>query len=205
MSKFTISAMVEYVDTITSYNTLCGLVYADEYHGRRLNNALWRNADEDTRTSALYWATDILNRQDWCGNPVSYEQSLAWPRKYVPNRLSVHRNWDKTGGFFTDFDTIHNIEYLPQDRIPSEIQDATAELAQFLLARTGTGKDQAAAGNDQLENLTLGGLTMSFREEDDYSSDIPPNVYFQIKDFLNTITEGDSTFLGARSVKVLRK
>ena len=204
MSKFTISEMVEYVDSATSYNTFCGLEYADEYHGRRLNNALWRAADEDTRTSALFWATDILNRQDWVGNPVSYSQSLLWPRKYVPNRLSTHRKWDKHG-FFGDFDTIHNIEYLPETVIPSEIKDATAELAQFLLARTETGKDQAAAGNDQLENLTLGGLSMSFREEDNYSSDIPPNVYFQIKDFLNSIVEGDASVIGAQSVALRRK
>lgn len=204
MSKFTISAMVEYVDTATSYNTFCGLDYADEYHGRRLNNSLWRNADEDTRTSALYWATDILNRQDWVGNPVSYKQSLTWPRKYVPNRLSVHREWDKSG-FFGDHDSIHNIEYLPETQVPVEIQEATAELAQFLLARAGTGKDQAAAGNDQLSNLTLGGLSMQFREEDDYSSDIPPNVYFQIKDFLQSITEGDKSILGATSIQLKRK
>lgn len=204
MSKFTIDAIVEYVDVATDYNSFVSLHDADIYHGRRLSNSLWRLADEDTRTSALFWATDILNRQDWIGNPVSYSQALAWPRKYVPNRLSVHRKWNNRG-IFDDFDSVHSIQYLTELSVPQEIKDATAELAQYLLARADTGKDVASATNDQLANLTLGGLSMEFREEDDHTTDMPHNVYFLVKDFLNTITEGDPAMLGASSVRLTRK
>jgi len=205
MSKYTIGAMVEYVDdTTVGVNTLCGLTDADAYHGRRLNNSLWRSADEDTRTSALFHATDILNRQDWLGNPISYSQANAWPRKYVPNRLSAHRQWNKEG-IFDDLDNVYSIQYLPSDAIPEEIKHATAELAHYLIARADSGKSLDAASNDQLESLTLGSLSMSFREENETITDMPQSVYVLIKDFLDSITEGDPSMVGAKTIKIVRK
>lgn len=204
MSKFTIGAMVEYVDdTTVGVNTFCGLDDADEYHGRRLNNSLWRAADEDTRTSALFHATDILNRQDWLGNPISYSQALAWPRKYVPNRLSAHREWNKEG-IFDDLDNVYSIQYLPNNKIPEEIKHATAELAHYLLVRADSGKSIDASSTDQLSSLSLGSLSMNFREENDSITDMPPSVYFLIKDFLDSITEGDPSMIGAKSIKIVR-
>jgi len=203
MSKYTIEPIVLFGES-DDYNSFCSLDAADVYHGRRLNNSLWRAADEDTRTSALYWATDILNRQDWIGNPVDYSQALAWPRKYVPNRLSTHRKW-KRKGIFEDFDSIHSVKYLSETSIPQIIQDATAELAQYLLARADSGKTETAQHDDQLSSLTLGGISMNFREEDDYASDMPHQVYFMVKDFLNSITEGDPSILGASTVNLVRR
>jgi|TARA_B110000285_G_scaffold5747_1_gene6087 hypothetical protein len=203
MSKYTIYDVVTYAEDSATYNSFVSLLEADTYHGRRLNNSLWREADEDTRTSALFWATDILNRQDWKGNPVSYTQALAWPRKYVPNRLSVHRQWNKPN-MFDDYDSIHRIQYLTELDVPQEIKDVTAELAQYLLARESSGKNQAASSDDQLANLTLGGLSMEFREEEDNITDMPSNVYHQVKDFLNSVTEGDPSILGAGSVRLRR-
>ena len=203
MSKYTIGTMTEYVNSNLAYNTFCGLDAADIYHGRRLNNSLWRNADVDTRTSALFYATDILNRQDWIGNPVSYTQSLNWPRNYVPNRLSANRKWNKTG-IFDDYDAIYSVQYLTSTAIPQEIQDATASLALYLIERADDGKGGSDSSSDQLANLTLGSLSMQFREDDTYISDIPNNVYFEIKDFLNSISEGDPSILGAGSVRLRR-
>ncbi len=204
MSKFTIDTLVTFVDITTDYNSFCDLEEADVYHGRRLNNSLWRTADEDTRTSALFWATDILNRQDWLGNPVSYEQALAWPRKWVPNRLSSHRNW-KRSERFEDIEDMHSIKYLDSTIVPKVIKDATAELAQYLIARSGNDKNEAAQYDDQLESLTLGGISLNFREEEDYTTDMPYQVYFMVKEFLNSVTEGDSNIIGARTVRLTRR
>lgn len=204
MSNFTIDTIITYVDTDTVYNSLCDLAAADAYHGRRLGNSLWRAADEDTRTSALFWATDILNRQDWLGNPVSYEQALAWPRKYVPNRLSSHRSWSRNDRF-EDIDTMHSIKFLSSTEVPQVIQDATAELAQYLIARDGNDKNEASQYDDQLESLTLGGISLNFREEDDYTTDMPYQVYFMVKEFLNSVTEGDANIVGATSVRLVRR
>lgn len=203
MSKYTIDALIVYSADSINYNSFVSLENADAYHGRRLNNSLWRTADEDTRTSALFWATDILNRQDWKGNPVSYSQALAFPRRYVPNRLSVHRKWNKTG-IFDDYDAIYSIQYLTSTDIPQEIQDATASLANYLIERAGTGKNEATGSSDQLANLTLGSLQMEFREDENYVTDMPNGVYHDIKDFLESITEGDPSVLGAGTVKLRR-
>jgi hypothetical protein len=203
MSKYTIDALIVYSADSINYNSFVSLENADAYHGRRLNNSLWRTADEDTRTSALFWATDILNRQDWKGNPVSYSQALAFPRRYVPNRLSVHRKWNKTG-IFDDYDAIYSIQYLTSTDIPQEIQDATASLANYLIERAGTDKNNVSGSSDQLANLTLGSLQMEFREDENYVTDIPNSVYHEIKDFLESITEGDPSVLGAGTVKLRR-
>ena len=64
MHRFEVPEILRYQEDTTlgkvEYNSFCDLIEADDYHARRLNNSGWRTADEDTKNSALYHATDIL-------------------------------------------------------------------------------------------------------------------------------------------------
>lgn len=188
------------------YNSYTSLIFADEYHGRRLNNTVWRTADEDTRTSALFWATDILNRQSWVGQPFAYAQALSWPRQWVPNR-----NYALKGGVdpltLTDISsTLTEFpQYLSDTTIPPFLMDATAELALYLIKRSETSTDEVAQYTDQLSSLTLGSVSLNFRGDSEVSaSDMPQNVYQLIRDFLSEVKELDSNMKLA-SMATLRR
>ena len=202
---------VTYADDITlqktRYNTFCTLLEADTYHGRRLNNSGWNTADEDTRQSAIYHATDILHRQKWIGAPTNYEQSLSWPRRFVPNRLSINQ------GFSGDLEYIDintpvslTFRYIPDDLMPQFLIDATSELANYLLQRAGSGKNEVSQYTDQLSSLSLGGgaVNLSFREDNDYITDMPYQVLHIVKDFLREVTEFDPGLMGAYSSPLTR-
>lgn len=211
MSEFTIPDIVTYeTDTTvdkTVYNCFSTLNEADIYHGRRLNNSQWRTADEDTRASALFWATDILHRQSWIGAPLNYEQRLTWPRRYVPNRNSILQ------GFRGDLEYIDintpvslTFRYLDDRSIPQFLKDATAELANYLILREASGKNEVSQYTDQLSSLSLGGgaVNLAFREDNDYITDMPYQVYHIISDFLKEVKEYDPSIKSAHSVVLHR-
>jgi hypothetical protein len=210
MNSFSIEELITYSDDASAYNCFTSLYEADLYHGRRLNNDVWRNADEDTRTSALFNATDILHRQHWIGTPLSYSQALAFPRKWVPNRLSMNQGF--TGAMIDQFDgdlrgDDTRFRYLAKDEIPKFLTDACAELANYLIVRAGSGKDEVSQFTDQLSSIGLGGgaLNLSFREESGVMTDMPDQVLNIIRDFLEEITEYDSTAGAAATTVILNR
>ena len=211
MAKFDIQAIVLYVndDSVnkTSYNCFCSLDEADTYHGRRLANNDWRNADEDTRMSALFHATDILHRQKWIGAPKDYDQALSWPRRFVPNRNSINQGF--TGDLeYIDINTPVSLtfRYLEDITIPQFLKDATAELANYLILRAASGKDEVSQYTDQLSSLSLGGgaVALNFREDSKYLTDMPYQVYHIVSDFLREVTEYDPSITGAYTAKLTR-
>ena len=210
-SNFTIPAIVLYENDTspqkTQYNCFVSLDDADVYHGRRLNNDVWRNADEDSITSALYHATDILHRQKWIGAPKDYDQALSWPRRFVPNRNSINQGF--TGDLeYIDINTPVSLtfRYLDDQSTPQFLKDATAELANYLLVRAGSGKNEVSQYTDQLQNLSLGGgaISLNFREEAKYLTDMPYQVLNIIKDFLREVTEFDPSIQGAYTSPLVR-
>ena len=205
MAQFSIEGIKLYPDS--DYNCFCSLTEADTYHGRRLGNDLWRNANEDTRTSALFHATDILHRQKWIGAPTIYEQKLSWPRRFVPNRLSINQGF--TGDLeYIDINTPVSLtfRYLADNEIPEFLVDATAELANYLIQRAASGKNEVSQYTDQLSSLSLGGgaVSLAFREDNDYITDMPYQVLHIIKDFLREVTEFDPSLMGAWSSPLKR-
>jgi len=126
MHRFEVPEILRYQEDTTlgkvEYNSFCDLIEADDYHARRLNNSGWRTADEDTKNSALYHATDILHRQKWMGAPTETIQALAWPRKYVPNRLTLSRD----NGLISDnYDYLESsVQYLDENTVPQFLRDA---------------------------------------------------------------------------------
>ena len=203
MAQFSIEDIVLYPNA--EYNCFCSLVEADKYHGRRLGNNLWRTADEDTRKSALFHATDILHRQKWIGAPTIYEQALAWPRRFVPNRLSINQGF--TGDLeYIDINTPVSLtfRYLADNEIPEFLIDATAELANYLVQRAASGKNEVSQYTDQLSSVSLGSLSLSLREDDSYITDMPHQVLFIINDFLSEVKEIDPSIKGAWNSPIKR-
>ena len=210
-TNFTVPAIVLYTNDTTvnktSYNSFVSLDEADVYHGRRLNNTVWRSADEDTLTSAIYNATDILHRQKWIGAPKDYDQALSWPRRFVPNRNSINQGF--TGDLeYIDINTPVSLtfRYLTDVEIPQFLKDATAELANYILVRSASGKNEVSQYTDQLQNLSLGGgaISLNFREDAKYVTDMPHQVLNIIKDFLREVTEFDPSIQGAYSSPLIR-
>jgi len=194
--------------TKVAYNCFTNLNNADDYHARRLNNTVWRTADEDTRTSALFWATDILHRQSWIGAPTVYEQALTWPRRFVPNRNSILQGFSGQLEYIdTNAPVGLTFKYFDDQSMPKFLQDATAELALYLIKRANSGKDEVSQYTDQLSSLSLGGgaVNLAFREDNDYITDMPYQVYHIISDFLKEVKEFDPSVKAVRSVSLHRR
>ena len=193
--------------TKVAYNCFTNLENADAYHGRRLNNSVWRTADEDTRTSALFWATDILHRQSWIGAPTVYEQALTWPRRFVPNRNSILQGFSGQLEYI-DINTPVSLtfRYFDDQSIPSFLQDASSELALYLIQRSNSGKNEVSQYTDQLSSLSLGGgaVNLAFREDNDYITDMPYQVYHIISDFLKEVKEYDPSVKGVYTASLNR-
>jgi len=188
------------------YNCFTDLTFSDLYHSRRLNNDVWRTADEDTRTSALFWATDILNRQAWLGAPKDYDQALSWPRDFVPNRNSLNQGYrGKRDHLDIENASSLSFTYLEDDTTPKFLQDACAELALYLIKRSNSGKDEMSQYTDQLSTLSVGGISLGFREEDSYITDMPYQVYYMIRDFLGEVRELDPSVKSLQTVSLSRR
>lgn len=98
-----------------SYITLAA---ADAYHAAR-GITLWATMSEAEREQALRRATDYMTqayRLRWAGRRVTSTQPLDWPRYEVPQpdaSLQLY-GWHA---------------FYPSDEVPSEVQNACAELA----------------------------------------------------------------------------
>jgi hypothetical protein len=94
-------------------NSYVSIADATAFHETQPYPEAWADADADQRCRALQTATRLLNRW-WCwyGQVTSEDQALLWPRTGVtgPNGFEI-----------------------PDDEIPTEIEEATAELARLLL------------------------------------------------------------------------
>lgn len=65
---------------VSTANTYISLADADAYHALR-SHAIWTDADESDRVSALVIATDYLDtRWNWRGSKKTTTQALDWPR-----------------------------------------------------------------------------------------------------------------------------
>lgn len=98
---------------------LCSVAFCDTYHAAR-GVAAWAALTTPDKEAALrrgYAYMQQAYRMRWAGFRVNNTQALDWPRQQVP-RTDVYSG--NTGG-------VGN--YYPYNTIPSEIQQAQAELA----------------------------------------------------------------------------
>jgi hypothetical protein len=103
---------------IKGVNSYVTVVDAESYFSDRLDVAAWTDADALQKPQALVTATAILDENNWGGQAVSSEQSLAFPRNitYFDPKLGMN---------VTISDT------------PSRILIATYELAYHFLNNDG--------------------------------------------------------------------
>lgn len=196
MSYFQIPSIETYDVDPASYNCFSSLTEADTYHGRRLNNTVWREADEDTRISALFNATDILNRLDWTGIEETSGQLLAFPRRFMPTRESTHRR-DYVGAVdYLDYINVNTLNYVDSTSIPQFLKEATAELANYIIIRHNAGETEVSQSEDTLSSISLGGgaLSLDFREGNSNASTtvdqpISNTVLDIIADFLVSVPD----------------
>lgn len=101
-------------------NSYATVAQGDLYHQTHLYGTTWENADTDQKGAALIWATRLLDEQiSWNGTKSTSTQALRWPRTEV---------MDPDGYYFDG------------DIIPVWLQNATAELARYLLAEDRTAE-----------------------------------------------------------------
>lgn len=99
---------------LTTSNSYANVSDGDTYHDTRLHVDDWTNASTADKEKALMWATQLLDDMvDWNGRKTDDDQALDWPRYQI---------YDEDG------------YYIPHNTIPSEIVNATCELARNLLS-----------------------------------------------------------------------
>lgn len=103
----------------------------------------WSGLELARREQLLRLATRLLDDLfEWCGEPADYNQALAFPRKWLPNKHQRSRN-------------VYDWRFpYEASGIPDEIKQATAELAYRLNTKDFT-KDTAVVDLD----LTRAGTT----------------------------------------------
>jgi hypothetical protein len=89
--------------------------------------------------------------------------------------------------------------------VPQFAQDATAELALYLILRAGSGKAETYGHDDNLSSLSVGGINIAFKDEEEVVTNIPSQVYYIISDFLSRVKELDPTITSAYSVRLGRR
>jgi hypothetical protein len=160
-------AIISYLDNPITYNCFCTIAEADAYHGRRLGNTLWKEAEDPTKRAVLFNATDILNKQRWTGTLTSSTQSLAFPRQNVPIKDSN--------------------EYFASKEIPLFLKYATADLASFLLQKDKAGENEFSPYDEQISDIQLGKLKIKLKKESEYIPSIPKQVLLFIRDFVTSV------------------
>ncbi len=122
----------------------------DIYHEKHLFSDDWDNATLVRKEEALMMSTRLIDENiEWQGARIKKDQALSWPRANVPDR----------DGFI-----FNNTE------IPTELKDAIAEFARWLLMEDRTAEDDAKG----FKKLKAGSLAMEVDRFDRAS--ILPNV-----------------------------
>lgn len=131
-------------------NSYCSVAAADTYHDHHLYGDTWNAAELWRKQAALIWATRLLDEQaDWVGTKTYASQRLRWPR---------------SGG--TDRDGYA----IPNDLIPEGIQQATAELARYLLT-----EDRTAERGYGILSVQADVVSVTF-DKTDQKPILPPSV-----------------------------
>lgn len=147
-------------------NAYCDLAYANQYQlDRPAVGTTWSGATDAQKNAAILWATLLMDRLwDWEGYATTTTQALLWPRQGLMKR----NQW----------------ESVPDDSIPDELKQATAEYARQLLAGD-------LAGNSLIETLGLtslrAGQTAFTFKEGVMAKPVPDTVFNLIPDWWGTV------------------
>lgn len=112
---------------------------SDAYHESHLYPTSWFAASTKDKTVALIWATRLLDQYfAWNGIIASQSQALGWPRSST---------YDRDGRLQAN------------DAIPLVIEQATAELARWLIESDRTSTDSQTGA---VQYLTVGQIAIKY-------------------------------------------
>ena len=132
-------------------NSYCTLAFADTYHEDSLYGSAWVDVDDDQKTRALLSATRLLDEQfTFVGVATTRTQALKWPRFGV---------YDQGGDTFGVIGI--NGYLVSSNEIPLRLQQATAELAKWLLASDRSAEPKDSEG---VKRLVAGPVEVEFKD-----------------------------------------
>jgi DnaT-like ssDNA binding protein len=122
-------------------NSYCLVSEADAYHETKLYGTTWNESvNVPAKIQALVWATSLLDRYfEWVGSVSTDTQALRWPRVGA---------YDRDGRLLTT------------TGIPTDMKNATAELARWLIVSDRTA-ESASSGGD-VQRVKLGSMEVEY-------------------------------------------
>lgn len=138
-----------------SANSYSTRAEADAYHESRLHSSVWTAADPVTKDTALVMATRLLDAMyNWRLYATTSSQSLAWPRSGM---LAANER-----------------DYVPNDQVPPELKEATAEFARQLISEDTSANNEIAAKG--LTSLRAGPVAFTFDQAYVQTKTVPDAV-----------------------------
>lgn len=144
-----------------SFNCYLTLGEANIYHQYRLHNSVWTAADDEDKKAALLWATRQMDTLSWKGVRTVGTQLHQFPRK----GLSYWEISDSDVYPYTqDVDLLGTATFITvaSDTIPTDIKNATAELAFKLL----TGDVTEATGTEGFKRIKVDTIELEMEAKD---------------------------------------
>jgi len=134
-------------------NSYLTLSQANDYFANRLYSTDWTGATDPNKEAALIMATQLLDANtDFTGAIASDTQALSWPRSGMVTRNGVA---------------------IPEDELPADLKNATAELALSLLKTDRTAESDVEAQG--ITKIKAGPVELNF-SGDGAATIIPSNV-----------------------------
>lgn len=154
-------------------NAYCDVTFADQYHANRPPvGVTWALASPDTKSAAILWATILMDRLwSWNGWVTTPTQALLWPRQGMV-LLSL---WN----------------YVDQNIIPLELQQATAEYARQLLVSDRAS--DSAIETLKLTSMKAGPVAFTFGEGV-VAKPVPDTVFNLIPPLWGSVRSRNSGF-----------
>ena len=162
-------------DDANSYLDVAG---GDAYHDAHLYGSSWFEASTQQKTVGLIWATRLLDQHfTWFGSIASQDQALRWPRA---------ASYDNDG------------RLLANDEIPVVIQNATAELARWLIETDRTASESQTGA---VQYVTVGQIAIKYATATAVLQTVIPEAVRVMLAHLGTYSSGGA---GSGSVTLRR-
>lgn len=148
--------IVEDGTIIADANSYLSVAEADAYHDAR-NNSDWTAAPARAREAAVIVGSDYITREferRWKGIRVNINQTLAWPRAGVLTEEYFEPQTEPRPALFPDLSYL-----IPDNIVPEEVKDATAEAA--LRGLNGTLLPDLARGGE-IKSLKAGPASVEY-------------------------------------------
>lgn len=130
---------------------------ADEYHDAHLYASTWNDASATQKTQGLLWATRLIDATyAFVGELASQDQALRWPRAAA---------FDRDG------------RLLANDEIPTELEQATAELARHLITADRTAPESVDLA---VKRVKAGSIEVDYVNGTSKAADAVPDAVFDL-------------------------